>query len=94
MNKDYDIYDTLNELFDEGVEDDIYGDNKTYIKRIIREKGNDYLKEELVTLLAACKESSERDELLILLKTWCEDQENKEYYDKLIEVIDKTLKRS
>lgn len=94
VNKDYDIEDILKELFYQGVEDDIYGDNKTYINRIIREKGNDYLKEELVTLLAACKESSERDELLILLKTWCEDQENKEYYDKLIEVIDKTLKRS
>ncbi len=94
VNKNYDIYDTLKELFDEGVEDDIYLENKTYINHIIREKGNDYLKEELVTLLAACKESSKRDELLIILRTWCEEQgEHKEYYSKLIEVIDKTLKR-
>ncbi|QUI22470.1 hypothetical protein HZI73_09215 [Vallitalea pronyensis] len=88
------IHDVLYEdIFYEGIEDDILSDSYKHIKSMVN-SGDEFTNQNMIPLLAACGQSNKRDSILKTLRMWCLEQEDQEYYIKLIQIIDNTLKRS
>ncbi len=89
-----DIYSYIDELYSQGIEDEILSDNNSQIEKIINEDSIKFKEDNIgniAAFLIKCTKSEKRDKLLIELLTWYEEQSDIWGKDKMIEMINDVL---